>query len=107
MTGAMGDHEMTDTEPGSDPGSARAAIRLGFDSYPPGGGAVDQFLRDRRAGALRDRADALMGPAVAKAWWDGANDFLEGARPADLLALGRFEDVAAALDAAEQKVWGG
>lgn len=55
---------------------------------------------------LYDRAARLMGREVSVDWWMGSNDFLEGARPVDVLSLGRLDDVDSALDAAEARSWG-
>lgn len=57
--------------------------------------------------ALRRRAHRFLMPSVYESWLDGTNEFLEGARPRDLIALGQLARVADALDAEEQKAYGG
>ncbi|MDR3201760.1 MAG: MbcA/ParS/Xre antitoxin family protein [Bifidobacteriaceae bacterium] len=46
------------------------------------------------------RATALWAPEVALAWLTGANAFLSGARPIDVLRSAGSRDVVSALDAA-------
>lgn len=52
---------------------------------------------------LFDRAARLMGTQVAHDWFAGTNDYLEGARPIDILRTQGPARVAEALDAHQQK----
>lgn len=53
------------------------------------------------------RAAMIFEPSVIKQWMNGSNDYLEGARPIDVLKTRGVSEVLDALDAAEQIAYGG
>lgn len=47
---------------------------------------------------VNEKIDAALHPKTAIEWLMGNNDYLEGARPWDLLNMGRYEEVLQALE---------
>jgi hypothetical protein len=52
------------------------------------------------------RASIIFAPSVVWDWLRGSNDYLEGARPIDVLHIRGVNEVLEALGAAEQKAFG-
>lgn len=89
---------VTDTRLPGEPVLCSAGVGMGNECGCDGQGQA--------TARLYDRAARLLSREVAADWWLGANDYLAGARPVDLMKTERLDEVGSALDAAEQQGWG-